>query len=394
MLNQKGSQPAVPRRDLQAVKAVFLDSQPISNGAGFRLSAAVEELLELAQALKVDVVVPEAVLVELQIQFQRELEKAIKDASEACQRAARVQRGRYEAPPVDIPAAVSRHAQEIVEFRKRFGVQVIPFTTRNNEELFRMAANRKRPFREASKTVTDAGFKDSVIYLSVVDDLRAKARPAALVSLDTDYVGAEALLERGMFLLQATVSEMVEELRRRLNVKALEAADQRRRLADANLHANGEQLQGLEKFAVDHFTIPDLLDLPFWVPRPRQVSAKRVMKTEVRNLTPAMHDVERGSQVRLTINVLMHVNLVVGASSSRSVLPPDIVVAENDSVLTSSLNVVAVMEATAIRTPDGYSDFQPVSLNVPTGWLSATKHQKRDADAWIRELREQGILDE
>jgi hypothetical protein len=298
---------------------------------------------------------------------------------------------RYDAPPVDIAAAIARHTNEIEEFRKRFGVQITPFTARDNAELFRMAAKRQRPFREASKAVTDAGFKDSVIYLSVVDNLRAKPRPAAFVSLDTDYVGADRLLHQGMVLSLTTVSEMVEELRRRLNVKALQEADQRRHLADAKLHENMSQLERLEQFASDHFGLPDLLDLPFYAPRPRQVFSKRVLRLALRNLTPATHDVEPGTPVRLTINALMHVELVVRQDPGREVLP-DVAVEENANTPTRPFRVVAVIEATARRTADGYDNFQPVSLNVPTGMLSATKHQKRDADAWIGELREQGLL--
>ena len=148
------------------------------------------------------------------------------------------------------------------------------------------------------------------------------------------------------------------------------------------------QLEGLEHFACEHFSIPDLLDLPFG-PRPRQVGSKRVLRVEVRNLTPATHDVEPGEQVRLTINALIDVELV--ARPDGSVLFP--IDSEGNGNTITRFNVVAVMEATAVRTQDGYDNFQPVSLNVPTGYLSATQHQKRDADAWLLELREQGLLD-
>jgi hypothetical protein len=87
----------------------------------------------------------------------------------------------------------------------------------------------------------------------------------------------------------------------------------------------------------------------------------------------------------------MHVELVVRRDSGRELLP-DVAVAENANIPIRPFRVVAVIEAMAVRTADGYDNFQPVSLNVPTGMISATKHQKRDADAWIGELRERGLL--
>lgn len=287
------------RPELRDVSALYLDSQPLSNGSGFQRTAAVEAMLELAHKLHVEVYVPEAAKIELESQFERKLVSALSDAATACNRVARLVDERYESPNLDVAGAIRRHKAEIDSFLREYRIAVVPFTTRPYAELFRMAAMRQRPFRETSNTVTDAGFKDAIIYMSVVDPVGMHGRPATFLSRDTDYVGAERLLDGRTPLFRATVDEAIHELRRRANARDLEEADKRRRLADESLRNDVAQLELISDFARRNFVVPDLMDVPFGLTR--QIVDRQVLTVEVRNLVPLMQDVAPGEQVRMTV---------------------------------------------------------------------------------------------
>jgi PIN domain len=322
MADTKKNNPEVPGRLISVgLSAIYLDSQPVSAGDGFALPAATEEILELARAVRVEILVPEAVLIELTVQFERSLRSATEDLREASRRHSRLL-GVRDMPVIDdVEANLKRHRQGLDDFLQRFGVRVVPFPQRSNRELFLLAAQRKRPFRESGKGVTDAGFKDAVIFLSVADDLRDNPRSAAFISRDPDFAGADELLAPGMTLQRATVSEMIEALRSRQHVESLEAAEQRRNLANTTLHDSANYFSELERFVSARFYLPanvDFIDVPVY--DVHQIKALSVVAAEVRNLVPLMNDVSPGESVRLTIFALARLDILARANSPRK--PP------------------------------------------------------------------------
>jgi len=395
------------RSNLKGVTRLYLDSNAVSEGDGFRLSATTEEMIELAQAANVEVVVPEPVLVELEHQFERELISVRDQVVANSKRVTRIRREQYDVPAIDLTAAIGHHREAIESFLKGSGIIIAPFTARSSAELFGMAAARQRPFRETSKTVTDAGFKDAVIYLSILDHLRMYPRPAAFVSRDSDYAGAERLLPDGVTLAQITAVEATEELRRRLHLKALDDADARRRIADQELHGNAVESDRVKAFVIREFRLPDLLQSG----QVREITAVDVVRLEVRALVPLMQDVAPGEEVRLTVYGLLQVQQVVETWT-----PPTVALRQrpgldigfgdkpSESVQPSAApprrdfggrnqQVLVAIEVTAVRTATGYKNFQPLKLHVPTGLISSTKHFKYEGDAWIQELRKRGDIE-
>jgi hypothetical protein len=321
-------------------------------------------------------------------------------------RVARLRGTSVDPPQFDVDDALGRHRGRIVEFVERFKLRTVAFTQRSTNELFSLASNRRRPFRESGKAVTDAGFKDAVIYLSVVDDLRSTRAPAALISSDSDYVGADGLLDREMALPLASVEEMVAALKLRLEGRTREEADARRQIADSNLRASNKHMKALQVFIRKEFRLPELIDRVPGFGRIREITALEAIRVEVRNLVPSTHDVKPTEQVRLTTFALLRLDVV--AEKTEFVRPaerrPGVGVGEKPqppwgtfgqsitSVSQHTVHVFTVVEMTARRTSEGYDNFEPDKLHVPTGMVSATKELKYEGDRWIAELRSRGDI--
>ncbi len=239
--------------------------------------------------------------------------------------------------------------------------------------------------------------------------MRARAKNAAFVSRDRDYAGADELLEEGIELPRATVGEIIQALKGHQQSRSLDEATQRLSLINASLQNSSGDLRALEDFVCANFRLPDNLDyIAVSVRNILQIRGLRMVAAEVRNLVPHIEDVRPGASVRLTVFVLTRLDVLarveplpeaptgpygLGVGEERSTAqvqwrPPQ----DNSTVEPRFVDVVGLVEVTAIRTPDGYDNFRPMALSVPTS-RAFSGSRRRDADEWVAEMKKQGRLD-
>jgi hypothetical protein len=151
-----------------------------------RLSADLENVLKFAPG---DKILPAGVEIELQHRWQHELEErtsAVKSKIQAVEE--HVGRVQKTSVTVDMPErakALDDYLKAVNALKRKYGLSTGRFTGRAVSEIFAMATVRHPPFKQNKE---DVGFRDAVIFLSVVDDLMAtKNQVGALVALDEAF---------------------------------------------------------------------------------------------------------------------------------------------------------------------------------------------------------------
>jgi len=233
---------------------VYLDTNILIASNWPKLSAALENLFELAQVLAVKVLVPEAVQAELEQHWIRNLDKkyngidrTIKDFENYLTEA---ERSDIKLVLPDKEKALTSYRCRVGEIKKIWELESIPVTTRSTTELFRMAARRDAPFKEEG-----AGFQDAVIYLSVIDDLaRSSERIGALVSQDSifkskkDELVASAKSSGVALEIYHSLQDVIDALRQRLRAEMIREWEERKRKVEIGLK---NQMPQIEKFVAE-----------------------------------------------------------------------------------------------------------------------------------------------
>lgn len=165
---------------------LYLDTTVLRKSNWPHVSAELGFLLELAKNFQIQVVIPEAVEIEREEQWVRD----VIAASQKCV-AARTKRsnvlkavGLTLAGERDDPPDTMRERYETAAkaAKESSGIATAPLTARGVEEFLKLAVTRTPPFQMSGDKVT--GFQDTLILLSIMDDLNVYARDTCVLLSD------------------------------------------------------------------------------------------------------------------------------------------------------------------------------------------------------------------
>src|SRR5262249_27818984 len=165
---------------------LYFDSDVLIAAGWPRLSADLENLLEVSAASGIAVLLPAAVEVELERRWQRELDEKANAVRSKVQAVEAHFRGIGTSEIIinlpDGVKALDNYIAIVNKLKAKYRLTTVKFTERPVADIFRMAADRHPPFKPGKD---DVGFRDAVIFLSVLDDLMGtKNQVGALVSRD------------------------------------------------------------------------------------------------------------------------------------------------------------------------------------------------------------------
>ncbi len=170
--------------------AIVLDTSVIYGD--FRLrSRDLQQVLRLASAVGIKVWITEVTVGELIAHYRRDLESISRDYRKAIDDLGRVT---FEGgQPENSVDEQNLHARYEIWLRKEIdilSVGLVPVTTRPNSELVARAHSQRRPFDGK-----DFGYKDTLIWLSLLDDLVPNLDRLILVSNDRDFGDDQGLYQ-------------------------------------------------------------------------------------------------------------------------------------------------------------------------------------------------------
>src|SRR5437867_4378340 len=165
-------------------RRLYIDTSVLIASNWPRISADLERTFQLCDLLNVKLVLPKAVEDELEIYWVETFRDKCRKANNANEELAR-----YVSQAVNHDCKLTLPTEQIAvegfrkctqEVKDRWKIEAIPLTSRNLDEIFRFAVEHHAPFAKGDK-----GFKDAVIYLSVIDDLaKTPSVAGAFVSFD------------------------------------------------------------------------------------------------------------------------------------------------------------------------------------------------------------------
>jgi hypothetical protein len=166
---------------------LYLDTTILRRSNWPHVSAELTFLLELARNFAIEVFIPEAVEIEREAQWFRDLGSASQKLGAAADKLAlsleAVASPRIDIAPRDLDVLRAAFKAQSDAAKAANEIGIIPITGRSVPEFLRLAIERTPPFQISGDKVT--GFQDTVIFFSVLDDAKASgARNCAIISED------------------------------------------------------------------------------------------------------------------------------------------------------------------------------------------------------------------
>ena len=240
---------------------IVLDSNPLRAAGWPRLTADLENLLQLARFFKIPIYIPKAVELELQEfwkdGFRKRVEK-LQSAIDTVKKSFPENRTLQELQPPRLDDLMKEQMERGKRIAAEWGIQEIGFTQDSAQKLFEMAAAKAPPFRQEG-----AGFKDAVIFFSIVDHFEQAAKmplegpvSVALVTADSDF--NEGLLKQAQSRgVAITVFKDVPDLVKVLEHELKDAVKKLRDMDSGRARqALEEKLPEITEFIRNTLTIP------------------------------------------------------------------------------------------------------------------------------------------
>jgi PIN domain-containing protein len=172
---------------------IYLDSQPLRAGNWPLVSAKLQTVLQLAAAHGVCVCIPVPVESELEAQWFRDYEERVAQLRNRVSDFNKSVRALH--PAIDLKPEISEvetrsgyHAA-VANAKQQWSIQTVPMVECAVRDVFEMALKGGAPFK---KNKGDSGFKDAVIFLSVMADLRRHSGSVgAFLTADRDFAAEE-----------------------------------------------------------------------------------------------------------------------------------------------------------------------------------------------------------
>jgi hypothetical protein len=284
---------------------LYFDTSELVAAGWPRLSADLENVLRLTTVAKIGVFLPAGVEIELQQRWQRDLEEKTSAMRSRIQ-AVEDHLGGVQHPSMslDVPdlTKVRDHYLKVVDgLKQKYALSTVPFTTRPVREIFEMATTRQPPFKQGKE---DVGFRDAVIFLSIVDELLAmkgQGHVGALVARDEAFhdpkitqFAARAGIELQVF---RSVTAVFDSLMQDVQTYAKEKWEDSITQARYRLQSRRPEI---EKFISERLDIPEL----GLVPGARVVAIPRIETLDVGDVrVPNPLEVRQLERVRLSFDV-------------------------------------------------------------------------------------------
>jgi len=149
-------------------KRLYFDTNILISSNWPRTSAALERVFDLAKLFKVQLCFPKLVEDEFDAHwieaFRGKCSKLRNATEELRKYAAGFIKEDFDLPKEEEAFQAYRKLSQ--ETKTEWKIETIPVTSRNNDELLKMAVEYQAPFAK-----DDRGFKDAIIFLSIIDDL-------------------------------------------------------------------------------------------------------------------------------------------------------------------------------------------------------------------------------
>jgi len=281
---------------------LYLETSELVAAGWPRISADLENVLNLMASAKIPVLLPAGVEHELEQRWRRELREKMGALRSRIQ-AVEAHLGGVEDMKLSVdgpdPTRAAENYTRTVNKLKKYGISTVPFTNRPVAEIFAMAADRHPPFKEGKE---DVGFRDASIFLSVVDHLSpTPGHIGALVARDEAFhdprvVEFAGRAGKGLQVFRS-VLEVFDSIMREAAAYAREQWSRSAGQAQRSLQL---RLPEIGTF------INDTLEIPEWglVPGSRVVAVPRIEALEVRDVrVPIPLEVQGHERVRLSFDV-------------------------------------------------------------------------------------------
>lgn len=285
--------------------AVYPDSNILIKAGWPEVSTELKNVLSLARVLKLDVFLLEPVEAELEAHWTRDLRKTQMEAAGKTENLSQVLADVGLSAELKFPddkEVLARYRAKVEEVIG-LGMQRVLGLTGNLGELFEMAIQQAKPFKEKGK-----GFQDAVILLTAANHLaKSKHKAGALVSRDDVFTQetvrrvAEAKGTSLFFYenLDAVYKLLLGEIAEKL--KGFWEQDRKAAIA-----ASTANLPAIEEFIVRNLEIPERI-LFTEIIRLDKVEAVAVTKAE----TPLPFERSKEEPFKFSIDVAVRLHVVM-----------------------------------------------------------------------------------
>ena len=219
---------------------------------------STKRVLSLAHPFKLGIFIPKAVEDELEQHWNRLFDAKF---SKATNTFAELKKHAFESDTnldttvvVKKDAALAAYREWTKKLKKEWEIETVPLTLRAADELFRMAVCGEPPFQEK-----DVGFRDAIIYLSVLDHLvKEPKQVGAFISQDRIFSDPrlfEHAKAAGVSIEVFTnIEDVYSELNNRLEAAIKKAWDSDKKRAEVALM---QKLSDIQRFVSENLEISD-----------------------------------------------------------------------------------------------------------------------------------------
>jgi hypothetical protein len=240
---------------------LYLDTTILRKSNWPHVSAELGFLLELAKNFKIQVVIPEAAEIEREEQWVRDLVTASQKCDAAMTKRSDVLKAvgltLAEQHRDDPDALREKYKAAAQSAKDANAITTAPLTTRGIAEFLKLAVTRTPPFQISGDKVT--GFQDTVILLSIIDDLKACGRnTCVLLSDDGVFSKITSVSKAEGKALQhlTTIDDIWSILADEIKPELLKWWTEQRDAIQAEIEAQQEQITDLLRA----FVSPDMVD--------------------------------------------------------------------------------------------------------------------------------------
>jgi len=165
-------------------RRLYFDTSILVSSNWPRISAGLERIFELCHLLRVDLVLPKPVEDELEVYwletFRDKCRKTYNANEDVKKYVGEILEDEWALNLPSEEIAMDGYRKLMQEVVAKWKIASVPLTARNIDEVFKFAVQHHAPFAKEDK-----GFKDAIIYLSVIDHLAETPSVAgAFVSAD------------------------------------------------------------------------------------------------------------------------------------------------------------------------------------------------------------------
>jgi hypothetical protein len=293
---------------------LYLDSNVLIASNWPNLSGVLESIFTLADIFRVEVYLPKAVEAELEAHWLRIFREKCFRVNKA---SAEVNKYLDELGEKEVSLNVATEQQAMAAYSKKveqiksvWNIRNVPVTSRSVDELFEIVVRQFSPFNEG-----DIGFKDAVIYFSIIDHLKADAaHVGAFVSADRIFLDVRI---RGLAKAAAVsldvytdLGDLHTELTNRLEQAIRVGWDKDKQRAGASLKSKEAEI---EKFITENLELGEF-DLGLGT---KLVAVQTLQVRDITNVqTPPPIERKENEPVKLSFDVEIELKALVEQSIS------------------------------------------------------------------------------